>query len=257
MIKERGSMDNELTKSMLREMLTENTGVHVLDSGGEGGRNWQINRFRNFDSESPTLLEIDVRWGINVQHNVYHWLAERLEYSEELDKVFQDWAAEQDKDKYWLELMEEFAEFGMRELGYNVESYGTVNTYNGEDLLSQVLQYAFMEVEDYGLVVLLQIHGGADVRGGYTKPRVFIANDDYSIFDNARAMIMCKNDWQHNWMTDDGGNHWYYDGSTAGTNLEQYERVEGEEFVEGKIVVTDDGRYLCPLCGGELYAGSY
>ena len=86
------------------------------------------------------------------------------------------------------------------------------NTYNGEDLLSQVLQYHYATITegpdceqaetetiqsllaseiDGRAFVLLAIHGGCDVRGGYTRPRFFWITDDdgISIFDNARCSL--------------------------------------------------------------------
>jgi hypothetical protein len=68
----------------------------------------------------------------------------------------------------------------------------TVNTYNGENLVDQVLQYVLF-TNNFGGYIALQIHGGADVRGGYTKPRIFEFGHmgEYDILDNARASIYC------------------------------------------------------------------
>ena len=53
----------------------------------------------------------------------------------------------------------------------------TYNTYNGEcHTLTQVLQGTNLG-GPYSEYVFLQVHGGCDVRGGYTAPRV------YSTFD--------------------------------------------------------------------------
>jgi hypothetical protein len=69
----------------------------------------------------------------------------------------------------------------------------TVNTYNNEDLLSQTIQFTYFEVEHGDAIVMLQIHGGCDVRGGYTAPKLFTlgGNSEYAIFDNAKAGIGC------------------------------------------------------------------
>jgi hypothetical protein len=54
------------------------------------------------------------------------------------------------------------------------------NTYNGESDLSQTLQGVSLRLfvdgqyEDYALI---QIHNGADVRGGYTDAKLFKVND--------------------------------------------------------------------------------
>src|SRR3954453_2997548 len=154
----------------------------------------------------------DQRAELNPTHSVYHWLTEvaLADYNAEMDKTLHEFAeSDAMKDEYWLAIMEEFPEHWARlvarkeaveeadrfELseGEPRESlieelaeqyyhppggiYGdgnaiTYNTYNGEDCLSQTLQFTYFEHED-SAYVLLQIHGGADVRGGYTAPRAF------------------------------------------------------------------------------------
>jgi hypothetical protein len=67
------------------------------------------------------------------------------------------------------------------------------NTYNGEDALAQVLQGVTYADED-AVYVLLQIHGGCDVRGGYTRPRVFRVDVDmpaYFPYDHAEFTVYC------------------------------------------------------------------
>ena len=39
----------KMTKQIIYEMLTENTGTHFLDSGGEDGRNWQRNQKKTLE----------------------------------------------------------------------------------------------------------------------------------------------------------------------------------------------------------------
>lgn len=61
------------------------------------------------------------------------------------------------------------------------------NSYNGECLLSQTIQYTPLTFEDtsdmYSMAyVLLQIHGGADVRGGYTDAKLFKLDADEVFF---------------------------------------------------------------------------
>lgn len=93
----------------------------------------------------------------------------------------------------------------------------TVNSYNEENLLDQVILFAYFELRSgtgrggrIASYVVLQIHGGCDVRGGYTRPRVFVidVDDELAIFDFRRATIFCSGDEAHWWSTDDG-HHWY------------------------------------------------
>jgi hypothetical protein len=289
------------TREVLAEMLKENTGRSILDSGDFYGRHYERNANRDFESEQPTSLRFkSYRAGevdINVTANLYHWLAERLEYCPEWDKRFLDYTClSENEDESWLSLAENFGKYLKEqkiaeEVGgiYGDDEPVTFNTYNGDDLLSQVIQYVHMEIDGEPLV-LLQIHQGADVRGGYTRPRAFICNEPEGLFGNADATISCENG--HNWTTDDAGYHWYYDGSTRGMSLKDYAVLTDEEiadednppeeyqrylrekqiydewkagqqlldgFPEPKVVVgflrvDEDGNGYCPECGSILSA---
>jgi hypothetical protein len=239
------------------------------------GRNCERQRGKtvaDFEKEPEAVL--DCRHGeISVTLNVYHWLASRLEYNEAADREFQEFADRPENEREgWLQIIEMYlenlkdeAENG-RPCCHECEDtetevlcdgdcpchnrpapagiYGEgdplcVNTYNGEDLLSQTIQYYYWTEGDSGsreVHVLLQIHGGADVRGGYTRPRFFdvTGDDGTEIFDNARATICCDNDkctdkygQTHHWVADDGCN-WAPDGCYGRdyTNLEDVESIE-------------------------------
>jgi len=96
------------TAEVLKGMLTEDTGNHFLDSGGAYGRNHEKNQGRDFESEKHTVLSFKYS-DIEVMHNVYHWLLERLEYAPEEDAIFNEFAKlEENEDKYWNQIMEEF-----------------------------------------------------------------------------------------------------------------------------------------------------
>ncbi len=278
-------IDSEATtESVLQTMLTENTGRHMLDSGGVYGRAWEQNQGVDFDSLDPVEYEwrtYDNRHtgktelDASVTINVYHFLTERLEFCPELDAQFQTFAElEQNQSKPWLELMEEFAgHFGFD----GGDSPCTINTYNHESALSQVLQFTMFDL-DYdtadeldGRFVLLQIHGGCDVRGGYTMPRVF-QTYEFDLWDDARFYMACDGTGtpplnpdqldlagepvgdQHCgavWDTDDAGYHWYEGGSGSGArDFGDYEIEAGTEGKPGTIVVNEDANEAyCPHCG--------
>lgn len=40
---------NKTIEQTIFEMITENTGTHMLDSGGDSGRNWQRNQGKSID----------------------------------------------------------------------------------------------------------------------------------------------------------------------------------------------------------------
>lgn len=279
------------TEQVVLDMLRENTGRHFLDSGDAYGRHWQTNQSVDFSAVPPTTLSFKYN-SIEVTHSLHAWLPERLNYEQAGDEAWLEWATARE-DEAWLQSAERWVEILDGTGIYGDGSPVTVNTYNGEDLLSQTIQYVYFtldgpralptpgsehsyahdEDDDYedgvilsaGTYVLLQIHGGADVRGGYTKPRLFSVYDDTAILDNARATIVCSADAEreHNWSTDDGC-HWYYDGSTGFTELQEYDRVDvessalppAEERVGSLYVDTDTDTGYCPRCGvGTLSAG--
>lgn len=200
-------MTRQGTARVLRAMLTENTGRSILDSGDAYGRNWQRNQGRDFDAEPATVL--DARWGLSVTHNVYHWLLERVDYdrdAQNMQRRYDRWV-ERNSDNYTSHT-EDIAGFiaYLRERG-EIDDDGLYwadggtfgeNTYNGPDLLSQTLQYAVFahaprNAGHTALYVIVQIHGGCDVRGGYTRPRIFsiIGDDSTCLLDNARAYLSC------------------------------------------------------------------
>lgn len=238
------------TRQVLASMLTQNTGTHFLDSGGAYGRNWERNQGRDFDSEKESTLTF--KWGLEVTHNVYHWLAERVEYDEHMDKLFHRWAdLAGNEGKHWLQLMSEFVKKRGGTGYYGSGEPVTVNTYNGENLLSQILQYVYW-CDDDGEFILLQIHGGCDVRGGYTAPRVFRCNDECAIFDNARASIWCP-ECEANWSTDDAY-HWYFEGACgwgAGKELQDFEIIKEEDWEEQEVDEREP-REINPILGEKL-----
>jgi len=297
------------TKEILVSMLTDSVGTSFLDSGGTPkfdengkyvgssggyGRHVERNRGRDFDKELSSAVRFSVRDGkleIEMEHNVYHWLARRIDIHTKLDAIFHGAflkVVDADDDKHWFELMEEFpawvaenvATDDYRVLGdgededltcevgglYNEGKPLVVNSYNGEDLLSQVIQYVYFTWDNQEYVVL-QIHGGADVRGGYSTPHVFECGrdlDETAIFDNAKGSVYCTgkdhhpaalrlkafqetqpalpgvkietidfDDCRANWYTNDGCN--FYDDGCCGrnhTNLEDMDCVDLEAEID-------------------------
>ena len=169
------------TKQLIFKMLRENTGRAICDSGGENGRLWQRNADKtlaDFEAEPAAQIEISkwqrdenepAQYDAQVHISLFHHLARTLEL-----------------DPYCRE-------FNALECGnWNGEFYGTdqgqcdwlldngftakgdsFNSYNWSANFSQTIQGQILENDDGALYVLLQIHGGADVRGGYTDAKLF------------------------------------------------------------------------------------
>lgn len=123
-------------KDTIIDMLTENTGAHILDSGDYYGRHWERNR-RVKDWDSRPEVDIEV-WDneVIISRDLYKYLISYLEITDESKRLQKEWEEFiEGYDGYYLEGMEDFIE------QKNYIRLGTTNTYNFENLLSQVLQY--------------------------------------------------------------------------------------------------------------------
>jgi hypothetical protein len=166
------------------EMLTENTGNHFLDSGDHYGRNHERNAkktIEDFRNESPVSYTKENDY-IDRRVSVFHYiLSMGLELDEicnkfnKINKDANDWDANAEvygvSGKAW-EVLTAF---------FDVKILRTFNTYNHDSDLSQVLQGSWLEIEGESYL-LLQIHGGCDVRGGYTNARLFKYDENESEF---------------------------------------------------------------------------
>lgn len=167
-------------KELIYNMLTENTGSHMLDSGGAYGRNWERNQVKtieDFENEPEEVYTYAKRWNeLSRIVSVYHYLSQL-----EIDSVCEaynsmpcdNWDAEGVygvSSEQWDWLNHHFAE---------VNVVHTFNTYNGLSDLSQILQGSWLKL-DGDQYVLLQIHGGCDARGGYTSAKLFLTHEDWT-----------------------------------------------------------------------------
>ena len=172
-------------EELIFSMLTENTGTHFLDSGGDNGRMWQRNANKciaDFEAEPQELYQYDPKYNeIHRTVSVFHYLTHNLEVNHiafnfnELNTDAKDWEAECKEDdaslygvsiNAWLDLV----------TSNDVEVNRSWNTYNGESDLSQILQGANLTINEEQYI-LIQIHGGADARGGYTDAKLFKCGD--------------------------------------------------------------------------------
>lgn len=276
------------TKEILADMLTENTGRHFLDSGGAYGRHWERNQTAVLEKQlSPVEVfeaQPPITWDYGPTLNVFHFLNAALEYAESLDRAWFKWVFSGPEDRYinGIETANEFIG-QLVEKGWcdpNWEFHNSwQNSYNSEDALSQVIQYVMFKLTDKcpweadtpswtdGEVVLLSIHGGCDVRGGYTSLRAFAHNpydgDGPSLFDNAQITLYCSNDecktdkWGQKFFadSDDAGYSWYSDFMV--TDDERWDGKFGERDwpADTKEYIKEQAIPLCPICGNELSPG--
>jgi len=165
------------TNELIYEMLTENTGSHMLDSGGGGNRNWQKNQgktIEDFENEEEETITFDPKFKeLYRRVSVYHYLSELTQ--DEICRDFNmintssDWEGEyygtSRKAADFLDILD-------------LELVNDWNTYNGDSDLSQVLQGTTFKNDDDEYYYLIQIHGGSDVRGGYTDAKLFKCSED-------------------------------------------------------------------------------
>jgi len=183
------------TIEVIYSMLTEPTGTHFLDSGGDSGRHWQHNQkrtCRDFANDPIyKIYDIDTDYPY-CEKSVYHHLVDSLEY---LDQANKDLIAWIDADPYhWdknpngrcLSSMNDVMEYMDNNYGA-CESYRQepknpdvreYNTYNGECDLTQTLQFVYLGDTYDSDIIALAIHNGADLRGGYTDYKIFRIDTD-------------------------------------------------------------------------------
>lgn len=220
------------TAEVLAGMLVENTGASILDSGGAYGRHWERNKGKTVTDWEAEPKAHAGRWGVTL--STFHYLNDRLTFAPEVQAEFERFAA-QHPDEWGMGLAELFAEEVVELGGRYLEGF---NTYNYESALSQTVQGVRFELGG-DVFVLLQIHGGCDVRGGYTEPKAFRIDVDMPEafpYDTSDYSLNCSecSEWWH-----------FYGGEITdkdGTYL------RGFEFPSN-----DDG-LTCPECGGGLTA---
>ena len=210
-------------ENVIASMMTENTGTHFLDSGGASGRNWQRNKGLTADALKAmpsATLEVSIREWSGRPHaelcptvNIFHKLTGGMLELDERCETFNampvpDWGNQlygvSDRGANWLQ-DQKFTWKG---------DEAPFNTYNWSANLSQTLCGRFLSHDD-GKYVLLQIHGGADVRGGYTDAKLFKLNDwaeEHDVYiDDCDFHVECHPDewigisWSGEWINNDGG----------------------------------------------------
>ena len=172
------------TNEIIYQMLTESTGKHMLDSGGEDNRRWQRNQkksIEDFENE-PCLILLDQDSDYPYyQKSTYHHLVNSCTYLpnnnqhlvELIEQDKYDWA--NNPEGRSLDCMYDIEQY-MKEK-YELEPR-IINTYNGECSLTQTLQFISLGDTYESDIIALSIHNGADVRGGYTDYKIFKICED-------------------------------------------------------------------------------
>lgn len=183
---------------VIKSQLVENTGKHMLDSGDAYGRHWQQNQDHP-PWEQPAYIVHDGY----VVHNVFNYLQDNVSRDRACVDIERALFAFAYSDEYrrdgWRVCITDFAE-AVANHGWDIAGsedldddtletvYGyadvlgpevsTWNTFNQEthSLTQCILGHDFGDL--YGEFVAVQIHNGADIRGGYTAPRIYTKRDE-------------------------------------------------------------------------------
>lgn len=184
-------MKTNKVQNLVYKMLTENTGSSFLDSGDAYGRAWQRNQkktLQDFIKSPECTLEItnckysgEERIELDVTISVFHHMVNTLELDALCNRFnrreVNNWNSQEFygvSDKGEKFLLEHFK-----------ISSETFNTYNWSAKYSQVLQGCELEHKETGdKYILIQIHGGCDVRGGYTDAKLFKLSCEYFLSED-------------------------------------------------------------------------
>ena len=154
------------TKQIIYEMLTESTGTHMLDSGGDDDRHWQQNQkmsLEDFENEKEyEFFDTDTEYPYR-EKSLFHHLVECCEFAERETMTFEKSSGL----GFDLESVEQYM---TERFGQEAEC---INSYNGDCDLSQTIQFVCVGEFPVNGIIALSIHNGCDVRGGYTDYKFF------------------------------------------------------------------------------------
>jgi predicted NUDIX family phosphoesterase len=198
------------TDEKIIELLKYNTGKALCDSGDAYGRNYERNQDIDFEKTDRVEYEIytdnNGNSSIDFSVSLYHYLNEILEINnitDFLNESYNNWYNNLNDDDDDCDYSEFLNYIG----AYSNQKY-IENSYNYDNNLTQVIQYYIFNYNNR-VFVFLQIHGGCDVRGGYTDPYIFELNgyltgnvDVFGTIDN----IDVTNTYNGYSLTDENGN---------------------------------------------------
>lgn len=261
------------TDRAIAAQLVENTGRALMDSGDYYGRNFERNA-------GLTVEDLLARPDVTVHQDYYtidlfHWLRTRVTFDPEQDAAFQEFVTQDDEENgrhHWLESAERWAAFVTSDDpdydGWSDDYLdGVYNSYNGDESLSQTIQFVIYTDPQRGTYVALQVHGGCDVRGGYTRPVIYsIDGDAASMLDWDAIELYCPGpvppqqealaldvpDPEPHALDIRDGEVVTYGGEFARMG-DLWPRDEDDN--ETWIVQQEDGYHIrCPYCGGVMQA---
>lgn len=173
------------TAEKLAEMFTENTGTHMLDSGGSTGRHWQ----RNAGKTAAEFLAAPEGGKDYLSISTFHLCNKFLKYSNSamiMTAQFREWV---EMNAGYSNSAYSAQEFLGETFDIPEKEARDFNTYNWENLLDQTLQGVEFELHGQKWVGL-SVHGGADVRGGYSD-LVFFEACECWLYQSDSVSLCC------------------------------------------------------------------
>lgn len=168
------------TSELLHSMFVEPTAHHLLDSGSFYGRAYQQNTTRDFSTEPQAKISVG-KWGLEISVNTLKHLEACLE-QDDLCAEFNALPCESwDSEKAYGISTEQEDWLTCRGFYFDGAPW---NSYNWDNLFDQTLQGIRLHNAEDEEYVLLQVHGGCDVRSGYTDAKLFkVYDSDYFMDD--------------------------------------------------------------------------
>ena len=163
--------------SNFKSVCRENTGSHMLDSGGAYGRHWE----RSAIEDSEPLVTFPQDYALI---NTGVFLDEMMTIDKTIQEEFEAFAeTDEQKEQSWDDTVDDFVKskgWGVCTSGY---TYNEENSLN-QDYLYSVLAFDPDEVGDWCYleedesVVVIRTHNGCDARGGFSMPIFCHCNND-------------------------------------------------------------------------------
>ena len=180
------------TEQVVIEMLRENTGGNLVDSGSLYGRAYERNQAVDFAQQPGAWGRFDCAGShlhVNGTVSLYHWMTSMLEFDPVLQEKLERHAQEFSISSSWFTVQDDFVQ-KLFEAGDLARESRVTYTYNTPDScdLSQNIQYISLytesDFEPSHLIVM--VHNGCDARWGFTAPQCFRIKSDEDYLDAMR-----------------------------------------------------------------------
>ena len=184
-------MTYEEVSALLSEMMIEDTGRALCDSGDIYGRGFERNQKCHPSTQPDVEIDYDGEYFIV---NTYKWLASRCLSLDKTCEIFNDLNDEGEyADDYIHSKSKEDITFacrlreGAREyLQDRMSDYVyEFDTYNSDYCVTDDADLVFLDLYDEdgytNRYVLISIHLGCDIRGGWGTVRMFRVDEDFAL----------------------------------------------------------------------------